>query len=68
MEIGWFDRIVRVRLGRGQKVRSVSNAVEAAECLVYQWPVAHGREYRRARMACMSVLHGEISPRRAVVS
>ena len=61
MQVGWFESPVHVELSRGARIRAVTNAREAAECLLYQWPCPCGRGHRHARMACMSVLQGDKS-------
>jgi hypothetical protein len=58
MDIGRFDTPVRVALGGPGKIRIVSSAREAAECLLLRWPFEGGRKHLAARTACMDVLQG----------
>jgi hypothetical protein len=58
MDIGRFDRPVRVALGGPGKIRIVSSTREAAECLLLRWPFEGGRKHLAARKACMDVLQG----------
>ena len=58
MNIGHFDRPVRVALGGPGKIRIVSSTREAAECLLLRWPSESGRKHLAARKACMDVLQG----------
>ncbi|CAN7677152.1 DUF982 domain-containing protein [Phyllobacterium sp. LjRoot231] len=38
---------------------------EAAEFLLYHWPLAHGEKLSAARQACIDALHGKITCTRA---
>jgi hypothetical protein len=58
MDIGRFDRPVRVALGGPGKIRIVSSTREAAECLLLRWLFEGGRKHLAARKACMDVLQG----------
>lgn len=44
------------------KYRVVSSTREAAECLLYRWPVEGGPAHLLARIACLAVLEGEMPP------
>ncbi len=43
----------------GQTVMHVNSARQAAEMLLYAWPVKGGRKARTARQACLDVLQGQ---------
>jgi hypothetical protein len=58
MELGRFDKPVRVALGGPSKVRFVSSTREASECLLLRWPYEGDRKHLEARKACMDVLLG----------
>jgi hypothetical protein len=56
VEIGRFNKPVKIQFGRAGKTRIINSTGEAAECLVGRWPVAGGRKYRAAGKACLTVL------------
>ena len=58
MDIGHFEKPVRVALGGPGKIRVVTSTREAAECLLLRWPSESGRKHLAARKACMDVLQG----------
>jgi hypothetical protein len=57
---GTFEKPVTVSLPSG-KVR-VSSTREAAEMLLYDWPVGETGRRIQARMACMKVIGGGSAP------
>jgi hypothetical protein len=59
MERGWFDRPVPISVGIIGTVHKVSNAREAAEMLVNQWPEEGTAKHIEARRVCLEVLHGQ---------
>ena len=65
---GTFETPVTVKLA-GSKVE-IANTREAAELLLYKWPIGETGKHIQARMACMRVLGGGSPPefaRRAFV-
>jgi hypothetical protein len=52
---------VTVLTGNGDKIRSISSIEEAAEFLLYHWPLARGEKLSAARQACIDALHGKIT-------
>ncbi|MBD0417488.1 DUF982 domain-containing protein [Oryzicola mucosus] len=59
MDDGWFDEPVSVMIEGASKIRNVSSAREAAECLLFRWPSTGGRSHHAARKACLAVLEGQ---------
>ncbi|MBD0416127.1 DUF982 domain-containing protein [Oryzicola mucosus] len=59
MDDGWFDDPVSVMIEGPGKVRMVSSAREAAECLLFRWPSSGCKSHLAARKACMAVLEGQ---------
>lgn len=51
---------VTVLTGNGDKIRNISSIEEAAEFLLYHWPLARGEKLSAARLACIDALHGKI--------
>lgn len=45
--------------------RTITSTGEAARVLLTKWPVAKGRQYRRARQVCLDVLEGKKPPSEA---
>ncbi len=60
-ETGTFDEPVAVRLPAGKKM--VKSTRDAAELLLYHWPIGDTAQRIVARMACMRVLGGGGEPR-----
>jgi hypothetical protein len=58
MEDREFDKPVQILHGRPGASRLVRSTAEAAEFLLYKWPVPGGRKHLDARKACMAVLEG----------
>jgi hypothetical protein len=58
VDIGRFEKPVRVALGGPGKIRVVTSTREAAECLLLRWPYESGRNHLAARKACRDVLQG----------
>ncbi|MER9557912.1 DUF982 domain-containing protein [Mesorhizobium sp. M0323] len=59
-DVGTFDEPVTVLLSSGKV--SVSSTREAAEMLLYRWPIGETGRRIQARMACMKVLGGGSAP------
>ncbi|MDI6028763.1 DUF982 domain-containing protein [Corticibacterium sp. UT-5YL-CI-8] len=59
MDDGWFDEPVSVMPEGPSRVRVVSSAREAAECLLFRWPSTGGKSHLAARKACLAVLEGQ---------
>lgn len=54
-----FDEPVKILTGKTSSViRHVSTTAEAAQHLLYKWPIQGGRKHLAARKACMAVLEG----------
>ncbi|HEV7245668.1 MAG TPA: DUF982 domain-containing protein [Shinella sp.] len=65
METGtWRDPITFVTPKVGQYL-TISNTAEAARVLLDHWPVEHGKALKRAKAACLAVLHGDENPETA---
>lgn len=62
MDYGWFDKPVPVSLGISGDVHNVSNARQAADILLHNWPDAGTKKHRDARQACLEVLQGLKKP------
>lgn len=59
MEDQRFDEPVKILTGRASSVvRQVSTTAEAAQHLLYNWPIQGGRKHLAARKACVAVLEG----------
>lgn len=56
IDLGPFEEPVAVATNAGE--RAVSSAREAAEMLLYDWPIGETATRIQARMACMKVLAG----------
>lgn len=56
-----FDRPVTLELGRIGAYRRITNAREAAECLMTTWPLNRGRRHQHAVDTCLKALEGETS-------
>lgn len=52
--VGTFEKLVPVATGTGERL--VSSASEAAEMLLYNWPIGETATRIQARMACMKAL------------
>jgi hypothetical protein len=62
MDILGFKRDVTLSLGTpDDSLTTVSNVVEAAECLTLRWPVASGHYYWAAQDTCLAVFDGSKS-------
>ncbi|MFD9896618.1 DUF982 domain-containing protein [Mesorhizobium sp. NPDC059025] len=59
-ETGTFENPVTVRLPSGKRL--VTSTREAAELLLYDWPIGETGQRIMARMACMRVLGGGSEP------
>ncbi|CAN7410414.1 DUF982 domain-containing protein [Phyllobacterium sp. LjRoot231] len=56
---------VTVLTGDADKTRNISSIDEAAEFLLYHWPLPIGEKLSAARQACIEALHGKITCTRA---
>ncbi|MER8707585.1 DUF982 domain-containing protein [Mesorhizobium sp. M0520] len=65
-DVGTFEEPVTVLLSSGKV--SVSSTREAAEMLLYRWPIGETGRRIQARMACMKVLGGGSAPEVARVA
>ncbi|MER9631866.1 DUF982 domain-containing protein [Mesorhizobium sp. M0203] len=65
-DVGTFEEPVTVLLSSGKV--SVSSTREAAEMLLYRWPIGETGRRIQARMACMKVLGGGGAPEIARVA
>ncbi|MER8532091.1 DUF982 domain-containing protein [Mesorhizobium sp. M1005] len=65
-DVGTFEKPVTVWLA-SSKI-SVSSTREAAEMLLYDWPIGETAHRIQARMACMKVLGGRSAPEVARVA
>jgi hypothetical protein len=62
MDILGFNRDVTLSLGPpGDRLTTVSNVVDAAECLTLRWPVTSGPYYWAAQETCLAVFDGSKS-------
>jgi hypothetical protein len=62
MDILGFKRDVTLSLGPpGHGHTTVSNVVDAAECLTLKWPVTSGQYYWAAQETCLAVFDGSKS-------
>jgi hypothetical protein len=59
-DLGAFERSVPVATGAGKRL--VCSAREAAEMLLYDWPIGETATRIQARMSCMKVLAGSEPP------
>ncbi|MER8601846.1 DUF982 domain-containing protein [Mesorhizobium sp. M1339] len=59
-DVGTFEKPVTLLLSSGKV--SVSSTREAAEMLLYDWPIGETGRRIQARMACMKVLGGGSAP------
>ncbi len=59
MEDQRFDEPVSILTGKARNVtRKVRSTAEAANYLLYDWPMEGGRKHLAARKACLDVLEG----------
>jgi hypothetical protein len=59
-DLGAFEKSVPVATGAGERL--VCSAREAAEMLLYDWPIGETATRIQARMSCMKVLAGSEPP------
>jgi hypothetical protein len=60
LDLGPFEEPVPVATGDGERL--VSSAREAAEMLLYEWPIGETATRIQARMSCMKALAGSEPP------
>lgn len=54
-----FDEPVQILTGKNKSVtRQVTSTADAANYLLYHWPIGGGRKHLAARKACLDVLEG----------
>jgi hypothetical protein len=60
MDVGWFDRPVRVMVEqRGNVADNVMTTAQAADILLHRWPGDPGaKKHLAARKACIAVREG----------
>jgi hypothetical protein len=56
-----FSRAIRVRFKTFGQVRTIGDAHEALDCLMYCWPADRGPRHRDALDACLKVIDGHRS-------
>lgn len=59
---GEWSQPVEVELGSIGAYRVVGDTAQAAEALLYRWPVHKGKAYTAAKRICLTVLEGEGAP------
>jgi hypothetical protein len=59
-DVGTFEKPVSVATGTGERL--VASAREAAEMLLYDWPIGETATRIQARMSCMKALAGSEPP------
>lgn len=57
---GAWEVPIEVELGAVGSYRVISDTVQAAEALVYQWPVQTGPKWLVAMQACLDALEGTL--------
>lgn len=60
-----WSRPVTFEEGMRGNYRTITSTGEAARVLSSRWPIAKGREYRRAQQVCVDVLDGKKPPSEA---
>ena len=60
-----WEKGVELELHGVGKYRMVKSTEDAADCLVYRWPIAHGKSWMKAQRACLMALEGRITARMA---
>ena len=41
------------------RYRTVTSARQAAEMLLFDWPITHGRKYSKAQLECLRAMEGK---------
>ena len=61
MEDKRFSRAIKVRFKQFGQARTVADAHQALDCLMYCWPADRGPRHRDALDACLKVIDGHRS-------
>lgn len=61
MEDKQFSHVIRVRFKEFGQIRTITDAHEALDCLMYCWPAERGPRHRDALDACLKVIDGHRS-------
>ena len=59
---GEWSKPVEVELGSIGAYRVIGDTAQAAEALLYRWPVHKGKAYSAAKRVCLTVLEGAGQP------
>lgn len=62
---GDWSQPVEAELGGIGSYRVISDTEQAAEALLYRWPIHKGKAYSAAKRVCLNVLEGEGEPHEA---
>lgn len=65
MDRVWFETPVSVVLGTAKNSHNVSNVVQAADVLAYNWTGKRGPAHREASKVCRAAMIGDATPRDA---
>lgn len=65
MDRVWFETPVSIALGTAKNTHNVSNVIQAADVLAYNWSGKRGPAHLRASKICRAALIGDASSRDA---